>query len=526
MTNDRPARRLAVIALLLGAASACFGGATQPPASPAPAAPAASPAAAAKPAGPVNYRGRVTLPDGQEIALFVKVSAEGKATISIPAQDVTDEPVGDFVLTADRMAFTLSVEGMPADAAAKFDVALQPDGSGKGSIAQAGRSMPLVVAKMGADEAFGPRRPQNPVGPFPYESRDVTLENPKDKAVLAGTLTWPKGEPGTRHPAVILITGSGPQDRDETLLTHKPFLVIADHLSRRGFAVLRLDDRGVGGSTSPTPGPDSLVFAGDISAAADFLAKQPEVDPARIGLVGHSEGGLIAPIVASERSDIAFIVMLAGPGVPGREILREQLIAIQRASGVKPEDVERAATQQAIVLDAVAKGADEATVLGLVRQAIGQAMAAMPDAPPPEELNEQIEASAAQQARALTGGWMRTFIRLDPRTYLQKVRCPVLALNGELDLQVLPTQNMPEVVGALLRGGNGDVTAVVLPGLNHLFQTARTGSPNEYMLIDETFAPKALDVMSRWLRLRAGLDPWPKLDKPSALPLPAPGGTP
>ncbi|MCW5767029.1 MAG: alpha/beta fold hydrolase, partial [Phycisphaeraceae bacterium] len=475
--------------------------------------------------GPVNYRGRVTLPDGQEIALFIKVNAEGKATISIPAQDVTDEPVSDFVLTAERMTFSLSVEGMPADAAAKFDVALQPDGSGKGSIKQAGHSMPLVVAKMGADEAFGPRRPQNPVGPFPYESREVTVENPKDKAVLAGTLTWPKGEPGTRHPAVVLITGSGPQDRDETLLTHKPFLIIADHLSRRGFAVLRLDDRGVGGSTSPTPGPDSLVFATDIAAAVDFLAKQPEVDPGRIGLVGHSEGGLIAPIVASERNDVAFIVLLAGPGVPGREILREQLIAIQRASGVKPQDVERAATQQAVVLDAVAKGADEATVIGLVREAIGQALASQPDVPPPEELKEQIEASAAQQAKALTGGWMRTFIRLDPRTYLQKVRCPVLALNGELDLQVLPTQNIPEVVGALLRGGNGDVTAVVLPGLNHLFQTARTGSPNEYMLIDETFAPKALDVMTRWLRLRAGLDPWPKLETPSALPLPgAPAG--
>lgn len=497
-----------------------FPASAQPPAAPTPIPAQSAEQSAPAKSKPPNYRGRINLGPQGEMAFFLKPASDSEATLSVPAQGLEDVPLSNVTLTPERLLFVYVPPNAPEIANAKFDIALKADGTGEGTMRQAGLDMKVVVARMAEGEAFGPRRPQNPAAPFPYDSREVVVENPVDGAKLAGTLTVPKAPAGTRHPAVVLITGSGPQDRDETLLTHKPFLVIADHLSRHGLAVLRLDDRGVGGSNSPTPDPNSLTFAGDIAAAVAFLKTQADIDAANIGLVGHSEGGLIAPIVAAKFKDIAFIVLLAGPGVSGKAVLREQMIAIMRSSGESPEHIERVSAVQGRLLDEVVGGNDEALIKRLIRELAQAQLKRSVDAALDPAEAEQMDAMVDQQTAMMRSNWMRTFMSFDPRETLREVRCPVLALNGALDVQVIASQNLPEVIAALLKGGNQDVTAVVLPGLNHLFQTARTGSPAEYMLIDETFAPVALDLMTRWLRVRAGLDPRPALERPAALPLP------
>lgn len=305
----------------------------------------------------------------------------------------------------------------------------------EGMWTQGPASLPLAFDRVKELPATKPK-PQEPRKPFPYDEVEVSYENAEQKVKLAGTLTIPRD----RKPvaAVILISGSGSQDRNESIVGHKPFLVLADHLTRRGIAVLRVDDRGVGGSTGDAAKSTTLDFATDVHAGVAFLKTRAEVDKSRIGLVGHSEGGIIAPIVASQSKDVAFVVLLAATGVPGDQVLRAQLAAITK---------------------------------GAVRE---------PPAPP-------------------DSAWFRTFLKLDPAEYLRKLTCPVLVMNGALDLQVLPSQNLPVITRALEEAGNRDYTIVKLPRLNHLFQTAVNGLPQEYAKIEETFAPVALETISNWI---------------------------
>jgi pimeloyl-ACP methyl ester carboxylesterase len=338
-------------------------------------------------------------------------------------------------------------------------------------------------------------RPQNPKKPYPYDEEDVIYDNPKSGNKLAGTLTLPRS-PGP-HPVVLLITGSGPQDRDEALLGHRPFLVIADYLTRRGIAVLRVDDRGTGKSTGKFEGATTVDFAGDARASVDFLKTRQDIDPKQIGLVGHSEGGIIAPMLASESSDIAFIVMLAGPGVTGEEILLAQQFLIARAMGTPEDEAERSRGIERFILSVVKEEPDEAEVKRKVREGIEKLSAAMPE----DQRKKQIEKIAAieKQIPTLISAWFRAFLVYDPRPALEKVKVPVLAMNGALDLQVPPHQNLPAIVAALEAGGNPDYQIVKLAHLNHLFQTAQTGSPTEYAKIEETFAPAALETMGEWI---------------------------
>jgi fermentation-respiration switch protein FrsA (DUF1100 family) len=393
----------------------------------------------------------------------------------------------------DQGAFGIRLSAVEVDSTAvRFAVAsLGGEYSGRptrdgeaieGHWSQGGARFPLDLAR--TEEApLAPERPQEPEPPYPYTSLDVVFDNPDAGIRLAGTLTIPSGD--GPHPAVALISGSGPQDRDEAVFGHRPFLVLADHLTRRGIAVLRTDDRGVGESTGDFAAATTLDFASDALAAVALLASRPEVDPERIGLIGHSEGALVVPMVANRSADVAFAVLLASSGVSGEELLTMQLIAINRAQGMSESVTEARSALQKRLLDVVASTADDSSAAVEARRILEQAGVT----------GEPAEA----QVRALLTPWMRYFLTYDPLPALRELAVPVLVLAGEKDTQVPPTENLGPADRALREGGNPDVTTEVLPGLNHLFQTADTGSPAEYARIEETFAPRALATIADWI---------------------------
>lgn len=347
-------------------------------------------------------------------------------------------------------------------------------------------------------------RPQTPIEPVPYRSEPVVVEvaanGENDPAhTLAGTLTlpdetaWGDGP----HPGVVLISGSGPQDRDSTIMGHRPFLVLADHLTRRGIAVLRYDDRGVGESTGDFVSGTITRFARDASAAASALRAHPAVDDRRVGLIGHSEGGIVAPIVAVHDPGIAFVVLLAGPGVPGLEILLHQSESMYRSGGQPEAWIAEDTRLRQEVFDSVIAGVGEDDLRPLVRALVDHEMAYIQD----ESARERM---AGQILGQFTGGWLREFCSTDPRVALRGVAVPVLALNGTLDTQVPADMNLPEIERALSQGQCPSATVVRLVGLNHLFQPATTGMIGEYPVIETTFDPNAMGLISGWVRAVAG----------------------
>ncbi len=355
-----------------------------------------------------------------------------------------------------------------------------------GTWAQGPATLPLTL-KAGQKAAVV-ERPQDPKKPYPYVEEDVAYENKDAGVKLAGTFTKPKGD--GPFPTVLLITGSGPEDRNETIFGHHPFLVLADHLTRKGIAVLRVDDRGVGGSTQGAKGAKATSedFAGDVLAGVEFLKTRKDVDKAHIGLVGHSEGGMIAPMVAVRSKDVAFLVLMAGTAVPGDEILVRQTELIIRSSGGDDAAVTAASGPNKKIYEAMKQEKDDAAAEKRVREALLAAGA------PKEQADVQV--------KQVLSPWFRYFVAYDPRPTLAKVTVPLLAINGSRDVQVDPKQNLPEIKKALEGAGHKDHTIVELPGLNHLFQTCKTCSVNEYGQLEETIAPKALETISDWILAR------------------------
>lgn len=342
-------------------------------------------------------------------------------------------------------------------------------------------------------EAAGPNRPQTPKEPFPYTVKEVTFENEIAGIKLAGTMTVPK-QGADPKPAVVMVSGSGPQDRDEALAGHKPFWVIADHFSRQGIAVLRFDDRGVGKSEGDYASATSVDLSTDAAAAVEYLRSLPEIDTKRIGICGHSEGGLIAPMVAAKDKDLAFVILMAGTGVNGEEILKSQSVLILKASGATERIIEQQSALQKALLK-LALQDPPLTDRAFVEKA-EELVVELTDAK-----EGSVEASAAAKAAAaqLTGPWMRYFLQYEPTTSLEKLSCAVLAINGSKDLQVDPDLNLPAIEKALKAAPTEDYKVVELDDLNHLFQHANTGSPSEYGDIEETFDPAALKLMSEWI---------------------------
>jgi pimeloyl-ACP methyl ester carboxylesterase len=451
------------------------------------------------------YTGKLDVPGmGQLDMTVVLARTQGGGwvgSVDVPAQMMLGHPLVNIEQDADEMiTATLPVPIMPATILAKAE---KETDALVGRFKQGPYDLEVNFARNASYVSPTMNRPQHPKPPFPYELRELSIKVPGDFEI-SGTLTLPHvtGGTTTTSPLAILISGSGQQDRDETLLGHKPFLVIADFLTRHGIAVFRYDDQGVGqsGGRDSVDQSTSQTFAGQVSAIVDHLKTLPEIDSKRIGLIGHSEGGLIAPMVAAERDDLAFIVLLAGPGVTGREILELQGKLILKAEGSSDEAIEQFSQQQRTALDMVTRGASEEEI----RVAVTEAMEATEpdeagsDRAAAEKLAELRKTQIDGQIKALTSPWMKYFVSFDPAPTLAKVRCPILALSGTLDLQVWHDQNLPAIEKAVAEGG-GHVTIRRYDNLNHLFQPATKGGVSEYAQIETTFSEQVLSDIVEWI---------------------------
>ena len=425
------------------------------------------------------------------LALEISIRPDGSLSGTLISIDQGGKRLPGDTVKFENRNFLLAI----AAAQVQYDGLLNADGTTlTGTWTQFGSPLPLMFHRAANVQVV--RRPQDPTKPYPYLEEEVSYENTAASVRLGGTLTVPNGK-GT-FPALLLITGSGQHDRDEAILGHRPFLVLADYLTRRGVAVLRVDDRGIGSSTGDFASSTTADFAGDAAAGVRFLKTRQDVQARNIGLLGHSEGGLIAPMVAAESPDVAFIVMLAGPGLKGEDILLEQGALIARACGAAEEEIALDQDMKTRMFAVLREESDplkaQSRVLSIGKEAISR-------------LPQAQQAAGMQalegQVKGLTGPWMRYFLDADPAAALSRVNCPVLALNGELDLQVAPDQNLAAIEAPLRSGGNEDFTLRKLSRLNHLFQTATTGLPSEYAQIDETINPVVLELIGDWIAAHA-----------------------
>ncbi|WP_113651564.1 alpha/beta hydrolase family protein [Pedobacter namyangjuensis] len=411
-----------------------------------------------------------------------KAEAGYTATMDSPDQGAIGIPVNkttfqDGLLTLSAPNMALTYEGRLTDETIV------------GDFKQGGQTFPLTLSKKVTEKVKTPR-PQTPVAPFPYYSEEVTFNNGSANVKLAGTLTLPQKE--GNFPAVILITGSGPQDRDEKLFDHQPFLVLSDYLTRNGFAVLRYDDRGVAQSTGDFKNATTQDFATDVESAIAYLRTRKEINQKKIGLIGHSEGGMIAPMVAAQDKGVAFVVLLAAPGMPITELMLLQKEKIERQAGVSEKDL--ADAQSAF------KGAYK---LVLASSKNDNQLKTQLNNYFKEKLSGNVpDKDIATIVNQLTATWFYNFLKTDPSIYLTKVKVPVLALNGENDLQVSAKENLLGIQTVLAKAGNKNVTVKQFPGLNHLFQESKTGSPSEYGQIEQTISPIILTEVLNWLRLQ------------------------
>lgn len=439
-----------------------------------------------------SWIGKLKLPNGIQLTIVFnlqKSNEEYSATLDSPDQGAKGIPCGKVRIENDSI--NIDVPAIVGNYVGKI---IYDEKKIIGFWNQAGSSFELNLEY--TKEVVAPKRPQEPKPPFPYIVEDVKFENEKDNITLAGTFTYP--DKNKKYPAVVLITGSGAQNRDEEIFNHKPFLVIADHLTKNGFAVLRFDDRGYGQSEGNHSLATTMDFAEDVRAAVNYLKTRNEVDENKIGLIGHSEGGMIAPIVASSSDDIAFMILMAAPGVPGDSLLYLQTELIYKAEGQSEEKIQQILKGLREVYTIIKSDEDENSLKEKLKIKFQELFNQLS-----EEEKKQFgnpETYMEMEIRMVMSPWFRYFLRFNPKEYLEKVKCPVLALNGEKDLQVPPKENLPAIEDALKRGGNKKYLIKELPGLNHLFQTSQYGTIGEYGVIEETISPSVLEIMVNWMK--------------------------
>jgi fermentation-respiration switch protein FrsA (DUF1100 family) len=420
---------------------------------------------------------------GPNVAIPIVLHVHGAAaTLDSPSQGASGIPT-EFSQAGRQIILDVArVQG-------RFLGTLSDDGARlAGEWSQAGARMPLAFERRKAGLALNdsqPERPQTPKPPFPYRTLDIAFAGGVADVTLAGTLTLPAGD--GPFAAVVLIAGSGPNDRDETLFGHKPFWVLADALSRRGLAVLRYDKRGTGKSSGNYAAAVTADFTSDTQAAVNWLRTQPQIRANRIGVLGHSEGGIIAPRVAVADPTIAFVVMMAGPGTPGDRIIMEQVRLNAVGAGTAPDRITAILAMQRRLLSAVEQSSDAA-------QALTAATAILIESGMPPEM-------ATGRARILASPWYRAFLIDDPAPTLARLRQPLLAIGGSLDTQVPASENLAAIRAAATL--STDVTVRELAGLNHLFQAAKTGAFAEYVTIEETMSPAVLDLLGEWIVVHA-----------------------
>lgn len=441
------------------------------------------------------WQGTLKAP-GMELRIVFHISQIGDTdlggTMDSPDQGAKDILLSDVTIIGKDVHFGVKSIGGAFDGTLQDSAAMLV-----GQWKQGAAVLPMTLTH--SETAPGLSRPQEPKPPYPYLEEDVSYFNPEGKDTLAGTLTLPKeGGPFT---AVLLITGSGPQDRDEAVFGHKPFLLLADYLTQQGIAVLRVDDRGTGQSTGNFETATSLDFAADARAGISYLKSRKEINPKRIGLIGHSEGALISYMLAARNKDVSFVVSLSGPALPGAEIIRLQAAAIARAEGAPDSAIEKDRTLRDRMFEVVMHEADHGKAESELRSLIEEAIAGMPE----EEKTAMGGSDSlviAAQLKQLTSPWLKFFLAYDPRPDIRKMRCPVLAVMGDLDLQVPAAQNRPAMEAALKAAGNAHSKVAKFAGLNHLLQHAQKGVPEEYPKIEETMSPDVLITVADWIKER------------------------
>ena len=410
------------------------------------------------------------------------------STMDSPDQGANGIPVTKTTFENSKIKFEV------ANARIEYDGELNGDEI-TGTFKQGGQVFPMNLSRKAIEKEVV-KRPQEPSKPYSYYSEDVTFQNPKANISLAGTLTLPEKE-GV-FPVVVLITGSGPQNRDEELVGHKPFLVISDYLTKNGIAVLRYDDRGVGQSKGDFKTATTTDFATDVESAITYLKTRKEINKKQIGLVGHSEGGLIAPMVASKSKDVSFIVLLAGTGIQGDKLLLLQQELIAKANGASESDIKKSVQANANLFKMVLQSNDNQKLKADLTNKINEIVKNDNSSEISKGMTK--DQYIALQVDQITSPWMEYFMKYNPVPALEKVKCAVLAVNGEKDLQVPPKENLTAIKNALTKGGNKNVTTIEFPNLNHLFQECKTGSPNEYASIEQTFSPRALAEITQWIK--------------------------
>ncbi len=431
-----------------------------------------------------SWKGNIELPNAKlEVIFNISKNENGKLTakMDVPQQGAVNLQVGKVTTTHDSLF--LKVPSILGNFNGKY-IGLD---SISGKWSQGGQEFNLNLKKTG--EVKEENRPQTPKPPFPYLAEEIEYSNPESGYKITGTLTLPKN--AKNCPSVILISGSGAQDRDETIYEHKPFWVIADYLTQNGIAVLRLDDRGVGGSEGNTNDATSAEFAGDVLCGINFLKTRDEINPLKIGLIGHSEGGIVAPLTATSCSDVAFIVLLAGPGIPGDSLLIEQTELILKTSGMPEQSINAQLFVTKGIINILKKEKEPVKRSESLRNAVTGGMYKNMDADRQKMIDKQL--------KQYDNNWFSFLVSYNPYPTLAKVKCPVLALNGAKDLQVPPKSNLSAIKRALLEGGNQNFECMELPKLNHMFQTCETGLPAEYAKIEETISPEVLEIMRNWI---------------------------
>lgn len=442
---------------------------------------------------PGTWEGKLNV--GIELRIVFHLADDGQGGFSGTA-DSPDQSAFGFkcdTVVVSRDSIHISMKGLFAAFAGR----LVSDSTIIGTFTQRA-AIPLLLNKV--DQPSQTKRPQTPQAPFPYLSEDVEYENAGKTLHYGATITIPKGN--GPFPAAVLITGSGPQDRDETIMGHRTFAVLADALTKNGFAILRVDDRGVGKTTGQFKGATSADFATDVNASLDYLLSRPEVNKKKTGLIGHSEGGMIAPIVASQRKDIDFLVLLAAPGIKIEQLMAEQNAAILQSAGINQQAIAAYIPFYKNLMNLAVNSTDStATIAAATALSQQWATATAPSLQKEMgfETDETRNEIVKNLMREFSGEWFRYFLAFDPQVYLQKVNAKVLALNGDKDIQVIAASNLPGIETALKKSKSKKYAVKTIPGLNHLFQTCKLCTIPEYGMLEETFSPAALQEINEWL---------------------------
>lgn len=441
-----------------------------------------------------DWHGQLDI-QGTKLRISFHISEKDKihtSTMDSPDQGAFGIPTDKTIYLNDSLSISLKSIGVTYTGKLKADKI-------EGIFKQGGMSFPLVLSKKAIKEKKQKLRPQDPKEPYGYKSEEVFFTNSKANNIkLAGTLTLPKGI--KNPPVAILISGSGPQNRNEEvkIFNHRPFLVVSDYLTKKGIAVLRYDDRGVAESEGTQKDATSADFATDVEAAYNYLLTRTDINIKKIGLIGHSEGGFIAPMVAAKNKNIAFIVLLAGTGADGGEVLRTQTKKAMEIAGLDKEHIAYNDKISAHIYNLIKTEKDT----DLLKEKMDTYLTKIRKEAPKSIADALTDAGIKSQVNSVTSPWLSYFIKTDPDQFLSKTKCPVLAINGSKDFQVVPKLNLEGIEKSLRKAKNKDITIKELKDLNHLFQTCKTGASDEYAKIEETFAPKALQVIADWINKR------------------------